>query len=294
MAWPIGLLIWANGRLQHVEALSGRSTTDGTTFLLAGSDSRDDGEIPDGTTGQRTDSILILHRAPNGQTSLISLPRDTYVAITGHGHHKLNAAYAIGGAPLLVDTVENLTGLTVDHYVEVGMGGVRQIADAVGGVHLCLDYDVNDPKSELVWTAGCHDVDGATALAFSRMRYQDPRGDMGRQERQRQVIGAIVKKTARPSFFLNPVAQSSAVRSGISALRVDEEASIVTLGRLAWYFKAATASSGITGHPPISNYAYRPGGIGAAVLLDETRAPEFFTKLQAGTLTPADVAEPGR
>lgn len=289
LGWPIGLLFWANSKLDRVEALSGAGDTPGTTYLLAGSDSRDDGEIPDGTQGQRTDTIILLNRAPNGQTSLVSLPRDTYVAIPGHGNNKLNAAYAIGGAPLLVQTVEGLTGITIDHYVEIGMGGVRQIVDAVGGVNLCLDYDVNDPKSELVWKAGCHEADGATALAFSRMRYSDPRGDMGRQDRQRQVISSVVKKAASPSFIINPFSQLSAVNAGTGALQVDTDTGIIDLAYLAWYFKSASGEGGLTGHPPIASYSFRPGKIGAAVKLDTERATAFFTKMTDGTLTEADM-----
>ncbi|MDO5726898.1 MAG: LCP family protein [Bowdeniella nasicola] len=288
LAWPLGLLWWANSRLQHVEALSDKPATSGTTFLLAGSDSREDGEVDDATEGARTDSILLLHRAANGQTALVSLPRDTFVEIPGVGAHKLNASYAYGGAPLLVDTVEQLTGLSIDHYVEVGMGGVREIVDAVGGVNLCLDFDVNDELSNLTWKAGCHEADGPTALAFSRMRYSDPRGDMGRQDRQRQVIGAIVKKAARPSFLLNPFSQRTAVTAGTDALRVDENANIFTLVTLARYFRAASAAN-LHGHPPIASYNFQPGGIGVAVKLDHERAIGFFDKLRTGNLTEADL-----
>ncbi|WP_245792395.1 LCP family protein [Bowdeniella nasicola] len=289
LAWPVGLLIWANSKLNKIDALSGAATTDGTTYLLAGSDSRADGEIPDDTEGQRTDTIIMLHRAPNGQTSMVSLPRDTYVAIPGHGKNKLNAAYAIGGAPLLVSTVEGLTGVTIDHYVEIGMGGVRQIVDSVGGVNLCLDYDVDDPKSELVWKAGCHDTDGKTALAFARMRYSDPKGDIGRQERQRQVISAVVKKAATPGFVINPFSQTSTVGAGTKALTVDQSTGIIDLAWLAWYFRAASGEGGLTGHPPIADYNFRPGKIGQAIKLDTERAVEFFSKMTAGTLTADDM-----
>src|SRR5690606_31134542 len=98
-------------------------STPGTTFLLAGSDERDGSMTDDGALGGRTDSILLLHQPASGPAALISLPRDSYVEIPGHGMNKLNAAYAYGGAPLLVETVEGLTGMTVDHYVQIGMAG---------------------------------------------------------------------------------------------------------------------------------------------------------------------------
>src|SRR5690625_293766 len=168
VAWPVGLLVWANGKINRVEALSGGADTPGRTYLLAGSDSRADGPLTDATEGERSDTIMVLHAPTSGAASLISIPRDTYVDIPGHGGNKINAAYARGGPPLLVSTVEGLTGLTIDHYVEIGMGGMLDIVDAVGGVELCLDYDVDDWRSELRWTAGCHEADGETALAFAR------------------------------------------------------------------------------------------------------------------------------
>ncbi|WP_257210673.1 LCP family protein [Actinomyces ruminis] len=140
-----------NSKLQRVEALSGADATPGETWLIVGSDSRADGAVADNTEGARADSIMLLHKAPGGQASLTSLPRDTFVEIPGYGGNKINAAYSYGGPTLLVSTVEQLTGLTIDHYVEVGMGGVSSMVDAVGGINVCLDYDVNDADSGLVW-----------------------------------------------------------------------------------------------------------------------------------------------
>ncbi|MFC8922684.1 LCP family protein [Cellulosimicrobium sp. NPDC057127] len=289
LAWPIGLLIWANGKLEHVEALSGAPGTPGTTYLLAGSDARGEGISEDGTEGARTDTIMLLHAPPSGPAALISLPRDTYAEIPDNGPHKLNTAYSWGGAPLLVRTVEGLTGLTVDHYVEIGFGGVEGIVDAIGGVELCLDYDVNDPKSELVWTAGCHVADGHTALAFSRMRYSDPKGDIGRAERQRQVIGAISAKAADPGLLLQPGDQVSLLDAGIGSLTVDESTGIIDLGRLALAFRAANGPDGVTGTPPIGNPDYRPGNIGSTVQLDPELAPQFWSDVRDGNLSPGPV-----
>lgn len=289
LAWPVGLLFWANGRITHVDALTGAPATPGTTYLLVGSDSRADGTVSDGTEGQRADSTLLLHRAANGNSSLISLPRDTYVEIPGHGGNKLNAAYALGGTSLLTQTVEDLTGLTVDHYVEIGMGGVVAVVDAAGGVELCLDYDVNDELSGLVWTAGCQRVDGPTALAFARMRYSDPLGDIGRQSRQRQVIGALTGEVATPATALNPFKQLRLIDAGLGSVATDTETGILDLGRLALAFRAATGPEGVTGNPPIALLDYHPGGIGSAVLLDEAAAAEFWQKLAAGDLTQQDI-----
>jgi anionic cell wall polymer biosynthesis LytR-Cps2A-Psr (LCP) family protein len=195
-----------------------------------------------------------------------------------------------------VQTVEGLTGLTVDHYVEIGFGGVEQIVDALGGVELCLDgstgitFPVNEPQSGLIWDApGCQTVGGEMALAFSRMRYADPSGDIGRGLRQRQLISAVASKAADPSVLVQPGKQVSLIDSGTGALTASDETGIVDLGRLALAFRAATGPDGVTGTPPIADLDYRPGGVGATVLLDEDQAPAFFAALRDGTLEPGVV-----
>lgn len=285
IAWPIGLLLWANGKIEHIDALSGAPSQDAETYLLAGSDSRADGQLSGDTTqGQRTDTIMLLTKPPSGAASLVSIPRDTYVAIPGHGNNKINASYSFGGPELLVRTVEDFTGLTVDHYVEIGMGGVAGLVDAVDGVELCADLDVDDPKSGLTWTPGCHEADGDTALAFARMRYSDPKGDIGRTERQQQVIQAITKRVARPGTLLNPAAQVDLLGAGLGAIVVDQDTNILDLGRLALAFRAATGPDGQRGTPPIADLNYRPGGVGSAVLIESETAAQFFASVADGTV----------
>ena len=290
LAWPVGLLIWANGKINHVDATSGALSTPGTTYLLAGSDSRADGVLDGDTTeGQRTDTIMLLTVPRSGATSLISLPRDTYAEIPGYGANKLNAAYAFGGAPLLVETVEQLTGIGVDHYVEIGMGGVAGLVDAVGGVELCLDYVVDDQDSGLVWDEpGCRVVDGDVALAFARMRKADPLGDIGRTQRQQQVIQAVTSQVADPSLVARPGEQVRLIDAGLGALEVSNGTGILDLGRMALAFRDATGEDGVRGAPPIASLDYRPGGVGSTVLLDPDLAPAFFASLVDGTVTNDD------
>jgi len=290
LAWPIGLGIWANGKLNHIDALSGAAATSGTTYLLAGSDSRAELEAGDAgfdqTEGARTDTILLLHVPEDGQTSLISLPRDSYVEIPGHGQSKLNAAYSWGGPELLVESVENLSGFTVDHYVEVGFAGITNIVEELGGVELCYDHDVSDKRSKLEWEAGCHDADGETALAFARMRYADKEGDIGRTDRQRQLIGAITSSASEAGTLLNPARQVGLVNAGTNSLSVDNDTNIWHLGKLALAFRKATGSDGWSGTPPIVSTNYRPGGVGSAVQLDSDALPGFFADVAAGTPPP--------
>ncbi len=293
IAWPVGLAFWANGKIQHVDALSGAANTPGETYLLTGSDSRADGAIEDTeTVGARTDTILLLQVPDSGPPALISLPRDTYVDIPGNSPGKLNAAFSWGGAPLLVKTVEQLTGLTVDHYVEIGFAGVEGVVDAVGGVQLCLDdsvltFPVQDANSGLMWDApGCKTVDGVTALAFARMRYSDPTGDIGRGQRQRQLISAVTQAVATPGTLLNPNRQISLIDAGTSALTTSEGTDIVDMAKLALAFRAAGGEGGITGTPPIKSLDYRPGGVGSTVLLDPDQTPTFFAQIRDGELAP--------
>ena len=226
-----------------------------------GSDARG-GVIQDDTEGARADSVMLLHKAVNGQTSLTSLPRDTFVDIPEYGENKINAAYSYGGPKLLVQTVEKLSGLTVDHYVEVGMTGVSQTVDAVGGVNVCLDYDVADEDSGLVWDTSqgtCQTVDGTKALAYSRMRKSDPTGDVGRGQRQRAVISAVVSKAATPSTAFSFSRQDALVDAGTNALTVDRSAGTMSIAQMVLAFRSASGG-GLTGAPPIEDPAYSPRG----------------------------------
>ncbi|GEL95177.1 LCP family protein [Cellulomonas composti] len=285
LAWPIGLAVWADKQITHTDALSGAAGTPGTTYLLTGSDSRADGAIKDdGTAGARTDTILVLHVPESGPTALISIPRDTYVEIPGHDANKINAAYAWGGAPLLVATVEGFTGLTIDHYAEIGMGGVKEVVDGIGGVRLCYDADVDDQDSKMKWKAGCHVVDGTQALQFARMRKSDPQGDIGRAKRQRQLVGAVMGKLDPKSIALHPSQQVDLLKAGTAALTVDEDANTLDLARLALAFRAANGPGGITGTPPIADLDYRPGNVGSTVLLDPEETPTFWKQIRDGDL----------
>ena len=293
LAWG-GFLVWdANSNIGRVSALTGSADTPGTTYLLAGSDSRADGAVQDGFEGsERADSIMLVNVAPNGQAVALSIPRDTYAEIPGVGWDKINASYAYGGPQLLVETVEKLTGLTVDHFVQIGMGAVPDMVDAVGGVELCYDHDANDEYSGLNWTAGCHTVDGTTALQFSRMRYQDPEGDIGRTKRQRQVISKVVSSAASPATLINPVRTLKVERAGSKSFTVDEDSSIFTVGSLVLALRSASSEE-LMGVPPIESLDYTTSAGASAVLLRDETAPDFFEKLRTGKLTSSDLNQVG-
>src|SRR5690625_2580854 len=275
--------VWADSRIDHVDALSQQEDTPGTTYLIAGSDRRDGTAVSeDGTEGARTDTIMLLHRARNGSSYLISLPRDTLVEIPGQGRYKLNAAFAMGGAALLVETVEEFTGLTIDHYVEVGFDGVAGVVDAVDHVNLCIDQDVDDDRSGLQMTEGCHDVGGEQALAFVRARYFDPTADMGRQERQQQFVGALMDRATSPAVLLNPVSQVRMAGAGSDALITSEGTGIIDVGRMALTARSAMNGGG-TLSMPISDPEFQTVNSGGAVLVDEEEIATFFAAVADGS-----------
>jgi LCP family protein required for cell wall assembly len=159
-------------------------SSDPSTFLLIGSDSREN--IPDdfadvfgSAGGQRADVIMLVQVMPDDSVArLLSIPRDLKVDLDGRGTQKINAAYAYGGGSLLVSTVRRVTGLPIHHYVEVDFAGFAAIVDEVGGVTINFPYPARDGKSGLNVAAGSQTLDGETALAFARSRsYEELRGD---------------------------------------------------------------------------------------------------------------------
>jgi LCP family protein required for cell wall assembly len=159
------------------------------SVLMLGVDERE------GDSG-RSDTMIVLTVNPNNDTvKMLSIPRDTRTEIIGKGtQDKINHAYAFGGIPMSIDTVENFLDIPIDYYIEVNMKGFTDMVDAVGGVKVKNDLDFTQDgyhfaKGELT-------LNGKKALSYTRMRKQDPRGDFGRQTRQRQIIEGVVKEGA--------------------------------------------------------------------------------------------------
>lgn len=161
------------------------------SVLLLGIDTGDDGRVEQG----RSDTTIVATVNPRDkQTTLVSLARDTYVDIPGQGKQdKLNHAYAFGGASLAMDTVENYLNIPINHYVSINMAGLKELVNAVGGIE--VNNNLTFSQDGYDFTIGKISLDGEQALSYSRMRYEDPNGDYGRQERQRKVIEGIVQKS---------------------------------------------------------------------------------------------------
>ena len=280
-----GAWVWVNGKLNKADWLTGTADTPPSTWLILGSDERDgstDYGGVDDITGYRTDTILVLTKPKTGASSLISIPRDSLMNVDGQ-YMKINSVAQFAGSKALVGEVEHLTGQKIDHVAQIKFGGLQNVVNALGGVQLCYDQDVQDAYSGLNWQAGCHTADGATALSFSRMRYADAQGDFGRNERQRQVIAAIVKKASSAQTLTNPAKVTAVADAGLSSLTVDEQTSPLTLVSMAMAFKDATGSEGISGSVYWTDPDYYVDGVGSSVLLDDARNTELFSELAAGT-----------
>ncbi len=151
----------------------------------------------------RSDTMIVLTVNPDKKsTKMVSIPRDTYTEIIGKNKQdKLNHAYAFGGIEMSMNSVENLLNIPIDYVVQVNMDSFKDIVDAVGGIEVnnTLDFKVGNQS----YPKGNISLSGNEALAFVRMRYEDPRGDFGRQDRQKQVIQAVMRKGASVNSLLN-------------------------------------------------------------------------------------------
>ncbi|WP_020658200.1 LCP family protein [Amycolatopsis benzoatilytica] len=282
-------------RVDAIGDYSGRpAAASGTNWLVVGSDSRqgmtaaDEERLATGDTGDaggaRTDTIMIAHIPDNStKPTLLSLPRDSQVKIPGHGTSKINAAFSLGGPKLLAQTVEQATGLHIDHYAEIGFGGFANVVDAIGGVDMCIDKDMNDPKTGIDIKAGCQKLDGRLALGFVRMRYSDatPRSDLDRVANQRKFIGALVSQIASPGTLLNPFDFFPLLGSAPAALTMDTGDHVHNLAGLAIAMRGISSDGVLTGTVPVTD--------GSAQHWDKNKSAQLFDALKNDTEVPPDI-----
>lgn len=250
----------------------------GTTYLMVGSDSREGltkeqrKELATGNVaGRRTDTIMLLHTG-SGPNVLMSIPRDSQVEVPGHGRTKINAAYAYGGAKLLVQTIEQSTGIRIDEYAEVGLGGVVEMVDAVGGIEICPTTDMVDKLAGLDIEKGCQEADGRTALAFARSRHTDPRyGDITRAKHQREVVSAVGDEVKSPATFINPFRYWSVWMAVPDAFKFGDGMSPVGAAKWALAMTRVNGQDGMTCGVPIADLSVR---------WDPERSQQFFDYLK--------------
>lgn len=296
-----------SGQISRIDVFGGlksrpEKTSQAVNYLVVGSDSREGltkaqiKALRVGSTavaaGGRSDTMLLVHISKSRDAAyVVSIPRDTLVTIPAHksfdGKYdipaapgKINAAFAFGGAPLLIQTIEGKTNLKIDHYVEVSFAGFTGIVDALGGIEVCSKVAINDPKSHLVMSAGSHILGGIEALKYVRTRDFDGRGDIGRMERQQQFVSAVLRKATTSGILLNPIKLTKFYNAAISTVKMDSGVSKDDLLTLAKQMRNLSAGNLRTLTVPLSDPNATAPGIGSVVIWDPVLAPDLWTRIR--------------
>ncbi|TYK53525.1 LCP family protein [Actinomadura decatromicini] len=278
------------------------------TILVAGVDRRDGltreqqraaklGHQP----GERSDTMMLVHVSrDHDKVSIVNLPRDSYVTIPAHKSNgsegakgaqipsrpgKLTWAYQFGGPDLTVNTIKRATGVSIDHYVEVNFYGFVHMVDALGGVDVCTEQAVDDPKSGLKLPPGKSHVDGLKALAYSRARYTLADGsDLGRIDRQQQFMASMMKQALSTKTLGDPVKSTRFLNAALKSLRVDPKLAD-NLPKLADQMKNLSTDNLTFAKIPLSNpganvVLWNTPTPQSVVQWDEGRARDLFTRIR--------------
>jgi LCP family protein required for cell wall assembly len=308
----VGMYYHFNGQIARVHNVISRASgpitrSDGSTappaapaanYLVVGSDSRvgANRKLPHtgGASCHCADTIIVVH-VPKGHAKaiVVSIPRDSWVTIPAHttsdGHpvgvqeSKINAALAIGGPALLVQTVQALTGLHIDHYVQVDFAGFVDMVNAVHGVDVCLSAPAQDWHTGIDLSAGYHHLDGVTTLEYVRQRHGLPNGDLDRIKRQQAVVGQLVGKVVHAGILLHPLELTRFLDVVTKSVTVDDHLSFGDLRRLASTFGKLDRSHVAFATVPVTDEgAVRDGQ--SVVLLDQAGVDRMFNAVARGRL----------
>ncbi|MCK8680758.1 LCP family protein [Streptomyces lichenis] len=267
----------------------------GTNILLVGTDGRERITQTEkvryrlgGAPCHCTDTIMLVHvSADRKRASMISLPRDSYAMLpphtdttTGKQHQehpvKLNAAYAEGGPGLTVRTVEKMTKVKIDHYLEVDFTSFMRTVDAVGGVEICTAKPMNDTHTGLRLPPGTYRLDGGQALQYVRSRHVDGASDLGRMQRQQKFVAALIDQATDSGVLLNPVRFQQVATAMLSSVRADTGFGSEEMLTLAKAMKGFTAASSEFTSVPVSSTGFPVKGIGSTVKWDLPKAEKLF------------------
>jgi LCP family protein required for cell wall assembly len=278
------------GTNAEVTGVLDQSTGDGLTFLIVGSDSRaglDDLTNFGPAGGERSDVVILARLDPgDSNAQMLSIPRDLWVDIPGHGENRINAAYAFGGPSLMVETIRQNLNVTVNHYIEIDFSGFQALVDGLGGIELTFPYPARDSKSGLDVSSGTQTVDGKTALAYARSRnYQELQGgswvsveanDIGRTQRQQEVIRAILSELRSPSS----IAEAGSIASAMAEhMTIDSGLAGASVANLAWDYKGILTGS-IAGATLPTEGATREGR--SVVVAADPEAGEMLANFKSG------------
>jgi LCP family protein required for cell wall assembly len=283
-AW--GLSSYVNEAIGRVSAGTSGGTTGPLNVLLAGVDLRT-GLTPrqqrmlhvGHAVSFNSDTMMLIHiAADRSSVTVVSLPRDSWVNIPGHGMNKINAAFGLGGPKLMVSTVEQDTGLTINHFVEVNFLGFVTVIDALGGVNICLPQAVNDPYSGLRLSAGIHHVNGVTALRYARDRHSFATSDLARIGNQQSLLASLMSEASGSGTLANPLRLSSFLRSVLGVVKVDQN---LNLAALADQLRGITPGEVHFLTVPLSSTNYLTPTGESAVLWNTSAADRIFAAFRA-------------
>ncbi|MFG2005749.1 LCP family protein [Spirillospora sp. NPDC048911] len=244
-------------------------------ILLLGSDTRegDNSRYGAGMLGARSDTAILLHLSPNRDQAVgISFPRDSMVKIPDCKKEKggtvpaqfgmLNAAFAYAGPTCTWKTLESLTGIHIDHFVQVDFSGFKRMVDALDGVDICLDKPVNDPRAELSLPAGKQTVKGEQALGYVRARYSlGDGGDLGRIERQQKFMASVVDKATSGEVLTDPAKTYKFLKAVTKSVTTDDELDLGAMKKLAEGLKGMSAGQVRFVTVPVKDYAPDPNRV---------------------------------
>ena len=293
-------------------------TATGENFLLMGSDSRDFAggqayNVAPGSaafvTGQRSDVVMLVHiPAGTAKATVVSFPRDSWVQLPAYTdsknvqhaavHAKLNAAFSIGGAPLLVATMEHLTGLHIDHFAAVNFPGFQGMVSALGGVDVCVATTRHDANSGDFLTAGQHHINGVQALALVRDRESFPNQDLGRIKDQEYFLSVMLRKVLSAGTLTNPLKLTEFLNAATKSLTVDSGLSLGDMRNLASRFSHLDPTHVAFLTAPIANanyeatssvYGYQPQD---NVELDPVAMVALFASFETDGTPPSSASAP--
>ncbi|MEU6391205.1 LCP family protein [Streptomyces sp. NPDC046939] len=271
----------------------------GMNVLLVGTDGRDKITAEErrkyrlgGAPCHCTDTIMIVHiSADHERASVVSLPRDSYAMMpphtdenSGEQHHahpvKINAAYAEGGPQLTVRTVENMTHVKIDHYLEVDFTSFMKTVDVLGGVQVCTVRPLQDSYTGLNLGVGTHRLNGGQALQYVRSRHTDGAGDLGRMQRQQRFLASLIAKTTSTGVLLNPVKFREVARTLLGSVRADKGFGTDEMVELARAMRSFSPSSSEFTTVPIGTLDFPVRNIGSTVKWDPVKSEKLFAALR--------------
>jgi LCP family protein required for cell wall assembly len=249
-----------------------------TTFLVGGLDTPQGS----GAGSGRTDTLMLVHLIAGDQGAyVVSIPRDSWVPIPGHGDGKVNWAYFFGGPTLAVRTVEQLTQVRIDHVAIINWDGFQAVTNALGGVTVDIPQTVYETPG-LIWTAGVHHLDGAQALNYVRDRYGLATGDFDREARQQYFLRAVFTQLGREGKLTNPLQDISVLQALSQAVSVDSTMSNGELTSLAFSLRSLSPSKIVFTTAPYTG----TGQVGSqsVVFLNQSLDPGFWHAFEYDSL----------